>query len=151
MQTEELAGLLGTLIRNQCVNDGTPDSGHEYRSVETLAEFFGEAGRVFEPHPGRQSVLYRVPGRNPSAPRLMLMGHLDVVPAQPKGWSHDPFGGELHDGFIWGRGAVDMLNITVTMAAVFSRYLAGELPQPAGDLLYLAVADEGDSRGHLLG
>lgn len=142
MQTEELAGLLGTLIRNQCVNDGTPDSGHEYRSVETLAEFFGEAGRIFEPHPGRQSVLYRVPGRDPSAPRLMLMGHLDVVPAQPKGWSHDPFGGELHDGFIWGRGAVDMLNITVTMAAVFSRYLAGDLPQPAGDLLYLAVADE---------
>ena len=80
-QTETLVDLLGTFIRNRCVNDGTPDSGHEHRSVQTLAEFFGAAGSVFEPHPGRQSVLYRVAGRNPSAPTLMLMGHLDVVPA----------------------------------------------------------------------
>lgn len=142
MQAEAIAELLGVLIRNQCVNDGTPDSGHEYRSVETLAEFFGSTGRVFEPHPGRQSVVYRVPGRNPAAPRLMLMGHLDVVPADPQGWEHHPFGGRIHDGFVWGRGAVDMLNITATMAAVFKRYLTGKETQPEGDLLFLGVADE---------
>jgi acetylornithine deacetylase/succinyl-diaminopimelate desuccinylase-like protein len=142
MQSDILADLLGVLIRNQCVNDGTPESGHEHRSVETLAGFFGEVGTVFEPHPGRQSVLYRVSGSNPSAPRLMLMGHLDVVPADRTGWDHDPFGGRVHDGFVWGRGAVDMLNVTTAMAAVFNRYLSGEAPQPAGDLLFLAVADE---------
>jgi acetylornithine deacetylase/succinyl-diaminopimelate desuccinylase-like protein len=148
-QTETLVDLLGTFIRNRCVNDGTPDSGHEHRSVQTLAEFFGASGTVFEPHPGRQSVLYRVAGRNPSAPTLMLMGHLDVVPADEKGWEHDPFGGEVHDGFVWGRGAVDMLNVTTTMAAVFKRYLDGQVPRPEGDLLYLAVADEeaGATRG----
>ncbi len=138
----ELTTLLTALIRNRCVNDGSADGGFEYRSVETLAGFFGREGRVFEPHPGRQSVLYRVPGRDPSAARLMLMGHLDVVPADPDGWHHDPFGGDIHDGFVWGRGAVDMLNITAIMAAVFKPYLLGELPQPEGDLLFLGVADE---------
>ncbi len=142
MQADTLADLLGTLIRNECVNDGTPDSGHEHRSVDALAGFLGGPGRIFEPHPGRQSVLYRVAGRDRSAPRLMLMGHLDVVPADATGWAYDPFSGEIHDGFVWGRGAVDMLNITTTMAAVFKRYLTQEVPQPPGDLLFLAVADE---------
>ena len=70
------------------------------------------------------------------------MGHLDVVPADASGWAHDPFSGEIHDGFVWGRGAVDMLNVTTAMAAVFKRYLTGEAPQPPGDLLFLGVADE---------
>jgi acetylornithine deacetylase/succinyl-diaminopimelate desuccinylase-like protein len=134
--------LLAELIRNACVNDGTADSGHEHRSVATLAGFLGEAGTVFEPHPGRQSALYRVPGTVPGAPRLMLMGHTDVVPASDAGWEHPPFGGVWSDGFVWGRGAVDMLNQTATMAAVFRPYLAGELEPLPGDLLYLAVADE---------
>ena len=138
----ETAELLVMLIRNACVNDGTPESGHEHRSVATLQDYFGEPGTVYEPVPGRQSVLYRVPGREPGAPRLMLMGHTDVVPVSPDGWSRDPFGGELADGYIWGRGAVDMLNQTAAMATVFRRYLSGELPPLPGDLLYLGVADE---------
>ena len=142
MRPEAIAELLGRLIRNRCINDGSPDSGSEFRSVATLADFFGEAGRVFEPHPGRQSVLYKVPGKDPKAPRLMLMGHLDVVPAESIGWDHDPFDGGVHDGFVWGRGAVDMLNITATMAVVFKRYLTGEMARPTGDLLFLGVADE---------
>src|SRR5690606_15431190 len=79
--------LLRRLIRNRCVNDGTPESGHEYRSVETLADFFGERGQVFEPEPGRQSVVYRVAGTDPEAPSLALLPHLDVVPVNPAGWS----------------------------------------------------------------
>ncbi|MFQ5948142.1 MAG: M20/M25/M40 family metallo-hydrolase [Acidimicrobiia bacterium] len=138
----ELSELLVALIRNQCVNDGSAGSGGESRSVETLAAYFGEPGLVFEPHPGRQSVVYRVPGSRPGAPRLMLMGHLDVVPVTPEGWAHDPFEGERADGFIWGRGAVDMLNLTASMAAVFRRYLSGDLKQPPGDLIFLGVADE---------
>ena len=55
----------------------------------------------------------RIEGIRPSAPSLCLMGHTDVVPVSPEGWSHDPFGGELIDGEVWGRGAIDMLNLTV--------------------------------------
>ncbi len=140
--TGEVVELLQALIRNACVNDGTPEGGHEHRSVVTLAGYLGEQGTVFEPAPGRQSVVYRVPGRVARAPRLMLMGHTDVVPANPDGWSRDPFGGELVDGVVWGRGAVDMLNQTAAMAAIFRRYLTGERPPLPGDLLLFAVADE---------
>lgn len=134
--------LLVALIRNACVNDGTPDSGHEVRSVATLAEYFGAEGEVVEPHPGRQSVVYRVPGGREGAPTLLLIPHLDVVPANGAEWSHDPFGGERADGFVWGRGAVDMLNVTAAMAVVFKRYLTGEVPPLPGDLIFCGVADE---------
>jgi len=134
--------LLQELIRNRCVNDGTPDSGHEWRSVQTLADFFGKAGTVVEPHPGRQSVVYRLPGSDPEAPALTLLPHLDVVPVTEDGWSHDPFGAEIVDGFVWGRGAVDMLNLTAAMAVVFKRYLDGDAPPLPGDLIFAAVADE---------
>lgn len=138
----EVVDLLVALIRNACVNDGTPDSGQEARSVDTLTAYFGEGGAEFEPHPGRRSALYRIAGTDPNAPSLMLMGHLDVVPVSEEGWSHDPFGGERAGGFVWGRGAVDMLNQTAAMAAVFRRYLTGEIGPLPGDLLFLAVADE---------
>lgn len=139
--------LLQALIRNGCVNDGTPGSGQEIRSVNTIAEYLGEDGTRFEPAPGRTSIVYRVPGRVPGAPRLMLMGHTDVVPVNMDGWSRDPFAGEIHDGFVWGRGAIDMLNLTAAMTTVFGRYLRGELEPPAGDLLLLAVADEENAGG----
>lgn len=137
----EVVELLQALIRNACVNDGTPDSGHEYRSVETLAAYLGEAGAVVEPHPGRQSAVYRIPGIDPAAPSLMFLGHTDVVPVSPEGWSVDPFAGERRDGFVWGRGAIDMLDQTAAMAAVFKRYLTGEARYP-GDLIFCAIADE---------
>ncbi len=139
---DEVVELLQALIRDACVNDGTPDSGHEERAVSTLAGYFGRAGEIVEPHPGRQSVVYRVPGSVPGAPGLTLLPHTDVVPVTPSGWSQDPFGGEIHDGFVWGRGAIDMLNLTAAMAAVFKRYLTGDLPPLPGDLVYAAVADE---------
>lgn len=134
--------LLQALIRNACVNDGSPSSGHEDRSVETLREFFGQPGEVRSLIEGRGSVTYRVPGTDPNAPALMLMGHLDVVPANPAGWDVDPFAAEIADGRVWGRGAVDMLNLTATMAVVFSEYLDGSRDPLPGDLVYLGVADE---------
>ena len=134
--------LLRALIRNACVNDGTPSSGQEVRSVETLSEFFGSAGTTFEPAPGRMSTVYRIPGTDPSAPTLMLMGHLDVVPVSPDGWTVDPFAGTVSDGFVWGRGAVDMLNLTAAMAVVFKSYLEGRVEPLPGDLVFAAVADE---------
>ena len=69
------------------------------------------------------------------------MGHTDVVPVNPDGWSRDPFSGDLVDGFVWGRGAVDMLNITASQAVAFRR-LAESGFTPKGTLIYLAVADE---------
>lgn len=138
----ETVALMQQLIRNRCVNDGTPDSGFEHRSVTTLAEFFGREGNIIEPHPGRQSVIYRVAGTTPGAPVLTLLPHLDVVPVTEDSWTHDPFGAEIVDGFVWGRGAVDMLNLTAAMAVVFRRYLSGELPPLPGDLVFAAVADE---------
>ena len=142
MTSGEIAELLQTLIRNACVNDGTPGSGHEERSVVTLRDYLGQPGLEFEPRPGRTSALWDLPAPDPTAPKLLMMGHLDVVPANQAGWSQDPFGGEIIDGFIWGRGAVDMLNQTAAMAAVFKRYLDGVQRPPAGGLAFLAVADE---------
>jgi acetylornithine deacetylase/succinyl-diaminopimelate desuccinylase-like protein len=142
--TGETTELLQTLVRNACVNDGSPESGQEIRSATTLADHLGGAGvdfEVLESAPGRASLVARLEGREPGAPSLCLMGHTDVVPVDPAGWSRDPFGGELVDGELWGRGAVDMLNLTAAMAVAF-RTLAAEGFRPRGDLVFLAVADE---------
>jgi acetylornithine deacetylase/succinyl-diaminopimelate desuccinylase-like protein len=136
--------LLRTLIRNACVNDGTPASGHEERNADALEAYFAGSGLAFERHaaaPGRVSLLTRIQGSDRKAPTLMLMGHTDVVPANPSGWERDPFGAELVDGIVWGRGATDMLHITSTMA-VATRRLAKSGFAPRGTLIYLAVADE---------
>jgi acetylornithine deacetylase/succinyl-diaminopimelate desuccinylase-like protein len=138
----EVSELLVALIQDACVNDGSPDSGGEHRAVATLEGYLGVPGQRFEPHPGRTSVVYRIPGTDPAAPSIMLMGHTDVVPVSPDGWSVDPFSGHRADGFVWGRGAVDMLNVTSAMAAVFKRFLSGGVPAPRGDVVFLAVADE---------
>jgi acetylornithine deacetylase/succinyl-diaminopimelate desuccinylase-like protein len=133
--------LLQQLIRNRCVNDGTADTGHEIRSVATLVDYLGTPGEVFEPIPGRQSLVYRIEGSDPTAPSLALVPHLDVVPVDPAGWSVDPFAAEIVDGLIYGRGAVDMLNVTAAMAVAVRPYLTGE-KKPRGDLVFAAVADE---------
>ena len=142
--TTEATGLLQDLIRNACVNDGTVTSGEEVRNADLIAGYLGYGGfdvETFEPQPKRRSVLARIEGSDPTAPTLMLMGHTDVVPVNVDGWSRDPFAAELDDGMIWGRGAVDMLNLTSTMAVAF-RHLVQSGFKPKGTLLYLAVADE---------
>ena len=147
--------LLQTLIRNACVNDGTPASGHETRNADVLQSYVEGDGVLierWEPTPGRASFVARLEGRDPSAPSLCLMGHTDVVPVHAAGWSRDPFGGELvrsADGVeeVWGRGAVDMLNLTASMAVAF-KDLAARGVRPRGDLLYFAVADEEAGSAH---
>src|SRR5689334_18454528 len=101
---EAVVPLLQQIIRNACVNDGK-GGGDEIRSVETLREFFAGTGLPidsFESAPGRGSIVTRIKGSDANATSLMLMGHLDVVPANPDDWTRDPFGGELVDGFVWG-------------------------------------------------
>ncbi len=143
-RTAEATDLLQHLIRNQCVNDGSVASGHERRSADLLASYLEGSGvdlETFEPEPGRTSLVAKLHGSDPTAPSLTLLGHTDVVPANADDWSHDPFGGELIDGEVWGRGAIDMLNLTATMATGL-RHLATSDFRPAGDLTYVAVADE---------
>ena len=139
---DDAIDLLIAMIRNACVNDGSPESGHEARSADTVADYLGDPGTRFEPRPGRTSAVYRVPGSDPTAPALMFMGHLDVVPVNEEGWTVDPFGGLRRDGFVWGRGAVDMLNQTASMVAAFAPYWRGEVEQIQGDLVLAVVADE---------
>ena len=86
---DESVALLSQLIRNQCVNDGDDDSGFESRSADTLAQFLGTSGLDIERYSarsGRESVVARIEGSDPTAPTLLLMGHTDVVPANEDGW-----------------------------------------------------------------
>ncbi|HEY5874799.1 MAG TPA: M20/M25/M40 family metallo-hydrolase, partial [Ilumatobacteraceae bacterium] len=116
--------LLQQMIRNACVNDGTSESGFEFRSADLLETFLEGSGldvQRYEAAPGRVSLVARIEGSVRSAPSLCLMGHTDVVPVNESRWSNDPFGGELitaPEGYdeVWGRGAVDMLNLTASMA-----------------------------------
>ncbi|WP_239684067.1 M20/M25/M40 family metallo-hydrolase [Leucobacter musarum] len=140
--------LLRALIREACVNDGSVESGQEIRSVRVLQRFLAEAvatGRVemqvLESAPGRASLVARVRGTDPDAPSLGLLGHLDVVPVDEAGWTRNPFGGDLVDGEIWGRGAVDMLYLTAAFACVLRDVALAPEP-PRGDLVLIAVADE---------
>ena len=142
--TAEVTELLQQLIRNACVNDGTAESGQEVRNADLLRTYLEGAGldlETYEPTPGRSSIVTRIEGTDPSAPTLCLMGHTDVVPVTPEGWRRDPFGGELVDGEVWGRGAIDMLNLTASMA-VATKHLARTGFRPRGTLIYFAVADE---------
>ena len=143
-QVHEVTELLQHLIRNACVNDGKRESGQERRSADLLAAYLEGSGadmELYEPAPGRASLVAKLEGSDPSAPSLTLLGHTDVVPANPDDWQRDPFGGELVDGVVWGRGAIDMLDLTSTMATSF-RHLALSGFRPTGNLHYIAVADE---------
>ena len=140
----EVVELLQQLIRNKCVNDDHVESGNEIRSADVLETYLEGSGldlQTYDAAPGRRSLVARIEGTDPQAPTLLLMGHTDVVPVNPDGWDHDPFGGEIVDREVWGRGAVDMLNLTASMA-VAVKDLASSGWRPKGTLVYLAVADE---------
>jgi len=144
--TNETVELLQQMIRNKCVNDGSVASGQEGRTTDLLRAYFQGSGldlEIYEPEgaPGRKSLVARIEGTDPAAPTLCLMGHTDVVPVTPETWTRDPFGGELVNGEVWGRGAVDMLNLTASQAVVM-KTLAKKGWRPKGTLVYLACADE---------
>lgn len=143
--------LLRSLVRAACVNTGVPESGGEIRAVRILQKYLADVidssaveAQVFEASPGRSSLVARVRGTDPTAPKLGLLGHLDVVPANADRWLHDPFGGDLIDGEIWGRGTVDMLYLTAVFASVLREVgeRVSSTGRPRGDLVLLAVADE---------
>jgi acetylornithine deacetylase/succinyl-diaminopimelate desuccinylase-like protein len=151
---DEVTELVQQLIRNRCVNDGSVESGGEVRNVDVLAQVLEGPGvdlQRYEAAPGRTSLVARIEGSDPDAPSICLLGHTDVVPVHEERWTHDPFGGELiaaPDGGmeVWGRGAIDMFNLTASMA-VATRNLARSGRRPRGTLVYVAVADE-EAGGH---
>ena len=110
-ELDATARIARDLIRIDTTNWGEGKSVGETIAAEYVeAELrrLGLAPELFDSAPGRTSVVARVPGRDSSRPALVLHGHLDVVPADPANWSVDPFSGEVKDGMLWGRGAVDM-------------------------------------------
>jgi len=144
---EEVTGLLQALIRLDTVNP----PGNETRAAELLSGYLEAAGvacALYARDPARANLVARIPGRDPEAPRLLLLSHTDTVVADPAEWGVDPWSGELTDGHVWGRGALDMKG-QVAAAAVALASLAREGFEPEGDLVFAATADEevGDDFG----
>jgi acetylornithine deacetylase/succinyl-diaminopimelate desuccinylase-like protein len=141
---EEVVELCRDLIRFASVNDGTGRGKGEREAAEHVAGLLSEVGlepQVFESAPNRTSVVARMEGEDRSRPALLIHGHLDVVPAEPKEWTYDPFAGEIADGMLWGRGAVDMLDMdAMTLAVVRDRMRSGR--KPPRDVVLALVADE---------
>ena len=135
---EQPAELLQDLIRFETVNP----PGDERACIEWIGDLLDEYGIEYDTYardPDRPNLLGRVPGGD--APPLLLYGHVDVVPTTNQEWTHDPFSGARDDGFVWGRGALDMKAGVAMFLAAFCR-LAVSDEQPAGDILFLAVSDE---------
>jgi acetylornithine deacetylase/succinyl-diaminopimelate desuccinylase-like protein len=141
---DEAVELCRDLIRFGSVNDGTGRGKGEREAAEYVAGKLAEVGlepQLFEPAPHRTSVVTRMAGEDPSRPALLIHAHLDVVPADAKDWTYDPFAAEVADGAIWGRGAVDMLDMdAMTLAVVRDRMRSGR--KPPRDVVLAFVADE---------
>jgi acetylornithine deacetylase/succinyl-diaminopimelate desuccinylase-like protein len=152
---DRLVRSLRDLLRIPSINPPDPP-GAELDAARFLAGALEDSGvpaTVYEPVPGRGSVVARLRGDGSGGAPLLLLSHLDVVPAPPAGWTHDPFGAEVADGWIYGRGAVDMKDL-VAMELEVMRLLADEaraagrdpssdpIPGLRRDLLFASTADE---------
>jgi acetylornithine deacetylase/succinyl-diaminopimelate desuccinylase-like protein len=136
---QEVTELLQELIRV----DTTNPPGNETAAAELLRAYLEEAGvscELYAKVPERANLVARIPGRG-DGPKLLFLSHTDVVLADPAEWAANPFGGELRDGEVWGRGALDMKG-QVAAEAVAIASLAREGFEPAGDLIFVATADE---------
>ncbi|MEY9964023.1 acetylornithine deacetylase/succinyl-diaminopimelate desuccinylase-like protein [Streptacidiphilus sp. MAP12-16] len=143
---DEAVRFTSELIRIDTSNRGGGDC-KERPAAEYAAERLAEAGLsplVLESAPGRANVVARISGSEPELPALLVHGHLDVVPAQAADWSVPPFSGEIRDGEVWGRGAVDMKGMDAMMLAV-ARAWGREGRGPRRDVVFCFTADEEDS------
>ncbi|MEU2779732.1 M20/M25/M40 family metallo-hydrolase [Streptomyces sp. NPDC007162] len=141
---DEVVDLCRELIRFDTSNYGDHSGPGERKAAEWVAEKLAEVGlepKIFESHPGRASTVARIEGADPSRPALLIHGHLDVVPANADDWTHHPFSGEVADGCVWGRGAVDMKDMdAMTLAVVRDRLRSGR--KPPRDIVLAFLADE---------
>jgi acetylornithine deacetylase/succinyl-diaminopimelate desuccinylase-like protein len=144
---QDVVEACAQLIRFDTSNFGAGDSRGERDAAEWVAAQLADCGydpQILESRPGRASTVVRIPGTDPTAPALLVHGHLDVVPAAAADWSFDPFCGEIRDDAIWGRGALDMKDMDAMMLAV-ARGLARDGVAPRRDLVLAFVADEEDT------
>ena len=137
---DEVAGLLSELIQINTSNPTHPERPAAEWVAARLDEV-GVASQIVESEPGRASALARIAGTDGSRPPLLIHGHLDVVPADATEWSVDPFAGEVRDGYVWGRGAIDMKHMdAMTLALVREWARTGR--RPPRDIVLAFVADE---------
>ena len=140
----ETVRIARDLIRIDTSNRGGGDAEPERPAADYVAAYLRELGldpEIIESAPGRASVVARVTGTDPALPALVLHGHLDVVPADAANWSVDPFAGEIRDGMLWGRGAVDMKDMDAMILTAIAELLrAGE--RPRRDVIVAFFADE---------
>ena len=138
------ARIARDLIRIDTQNWGGGRATGETDAAAYVAEVLAAMGvesQTFESAPGRASVVARVEGEDPSLPLLIVHGHLDVVPADAAEWSVDPFAGEIRDGLLWGRGAVDMKQMDAMILVALERILASGR-KPRRGLVIAFFADE---------
>src|SRR6266498_1588324 len=147
----EVVELCQRLLRIDTTNTGDADtSAGERVAAELVAELLDEVGltaQIRESAPGRTSVVARFPGADPARGALVVHGHLDVVPADPAEWRVHPFSGELRDGYLWGRGAVDMKDFDAMVLAVVRQWRR-EGRVPPRDLVLAFLADEEAGSGY---
>ncbi|MER7283872.1 M20/M25/M40 family metallo-hydrolase [Dactylosporangium sp. NPDC000244] len=143
--TDEVIEICRDLLRIDTTNTGDLDTSTGERvAAEYVAEKLAEVGfqpEIYESEPGRASVVARFEGEDPSRDALLIHGHLDVVPADASEWSVDPFGGEIKDGYLWGRGAIDMKDFDAMVLALVRR-MKREGRKPPRDVVLAFVADE---------
>ena len=138
--SDEAVGLCSDLIRV----DTTNPPGNEIGAAEVLRSYLDGCGldtQIVESSPGRASVVARLRGQDRSAPHGLLLSHLDTSPVQEEFWSNDAFEGAQREGFVWGRGAVDLKSLTAVHAVGLGS-LARLGISPTRDLVLLSVADE---------
>jgi acetylornithine deacetylase/succinyl-diaminopimelate desuccinylase-like protein len=148
----DVVDLCRDLIRIDTSNFGDSSGPGERRAAEYVAEKLFAAGLepvVFESEPGRTSVVARKEGADPDRTEALLIhGHLDVVPAHAPDWTHDPFSGEIADGCVWGRGAVDMKDMdAMILSVVQDRMRTGRRPARPVVLAFLADEEAGGVLG----
>lgn len=140
---DEVVRFTSDLIRIDTSNAGD-GTCQERPAAEYVAERLAEAGlepTLLERSKGRTNVVARIEGSDPAADALLVHGHLDVVPAEPADWRVHPFSGEVRDGVVWGRGAIDMKNMdAMVLAAV--RQWARTGVRPRRDIVLAFTADE---------
>ncbi|AFS14231.1 hypothetical protein MINTM003_22360 [Mycobacterium paraintracellulare] len=144
--SDDVVEVVSKLIRFDTTNTGEPETTKgEAECAQWVAEQLAEVGYapqyVESGAPGRGNVFVRLPGADPSRGGLLIHGHLDVVPAEPTEWSVHPFSGAVKDGFVWGRGAIDMKDM-VGMMIVVARQLKRAGIVPPRDLVFAFIADE---------
>jgi acetylornithine deacetylase/succinyl-diaminopimelate desuccinylase-like protein len=147
---DEVVRICQDLLRIDTTNTGDLETTTgERAAAEYVAGQLAEVGigsEIRESAPGRTSVIARIPGADGDRPALLVHGHLDVVPADPGEWSVHPFSGEIRDGYLWGRGAIDMKDFDAMVLAVVRQWQRAGTTPPRDIVLAFLADEEAGSR-----